>query len=30
MSFSPATVAAMSDDALLDLVQQATLSYFWD
>lgn len=30
MSYSPATVAAMGDDALLDLVQQATLSYFWD
>ncbi|WP_370675992.1 glucoamylase family protein [Pleomorphomonas sp. PLEO] len=30
MTFSPAAVAAMSDDALMDLVQQATLSYFWD
>ena len=30
MTFSSAAVAAMSDDALMDLVQQATLSYFWD
>lgn len=30
MTYSPATVAAMSDEALLDIVQQATLSYFWD
>lgn len=30
MTFTPETVAAMSDDALLDLVQAATLSYFWD
>jgi hypothetical protein len=30
MTLSPAVVAAMSDEALLDLVQRATLSYFWD
>jgi len=30
MTFSSAAIAAMSDDALMDLVQQATLSYFWD
>jgi hypothetical protein len=30
MTFSSAAVAAMSDEALMDLVQQATLSYFWD
>ncbi len=30
MILSPADVAAMSDEALLDLVQRATLSYFWD
>ena len=30
MTPSPATVAAMSDDALMDLAQKMTLSYFWD
>lgn len=30
MTFSSAALAAMSDNALMDLVQQATLSYFWD
>ncbi len=30
MILNPATIAAMSDEALFDLVQRTTLAYFWD
>lgn len=30
MNLTPATIAAMSDEALFDLVQRTTLAYFWD
>lgn len=30
MILTPATIAAMSDEALCDLVQRTTLAYFWD